>query len=59
GDTDVPIGNTLSCARQLAAHGKRTPVTDQGEVDHNGAFKKSVPQIVRLFNSLAGIAGTA
>ncbi|MCT9089684.1 alpha/beta hydrolase [Streptomyces sp. ASQP_92] len=59
GDTDVPIGNTLSCARQLAAHGKTAPVTDQGEVDHNGAFKKSVPQIVRLFNSLAGPAQSA
>ncbi|MFE9117948.1 alpha/beta hydrolase [Streptomyces sp. NPDC007172] len=56
GDTDVPIGNTLSCARQLAAHGKKAPVADQGAVGHDGAFKKSVPQIVRLFDSVAGTA---
>ncbi|CAM5387394.1 hypothetical protein SXANM310S_05782 [Streptomyces xanthochromogenes] len=56
GDTDVPMGNTLSCARQLAGHGKKAPVTDQGAVDHNGAFRKSVPQIVRLFDSVAGTA---
>ncbi|MFJ8307939.1 MULTISPECIES: alpha/beta hydrolase family protein [unclassified Streptomyces] len=56
GDTDVPIGNTLSCARQLAAHGKKAPVVDQGAVDHNGAFKESAPQIVRLFDSIAGTA---
>ncbi|MFG2723440.1 alpha/beta hydrolase [Streptomyces sp. NPDC048416] len=56
GDTGVPIGNALSCARQLAAHGKKAPVIDQGAVDHNGAFKKSAPQIVRLFDSVAGKA---
>ncbi|WP_189960893.1 alpha/beta hydrolase [Streptomyces violascens] len=56
GDTDVPIANTLSCVRQLAAHGKKAPVVDQGAVDHNGAFKKSGPQIVRLFDSVAGTA---
>ncbi|WP_328313176.1 alpha/beta hydrolase [Streptomyces sp. NBC_00442] len=56
GDTDVPIGNTLSCARQLAAHGKKVPVTDQGAVGHSGAFGKSLPQIVRLFDSVAGTA---
>ncbi|RCH69376.1 alpha/beta hydrolase [Streptomyces sp. SDr-06] len=56
GDTDVPIANTRSCARQLAAHGKKAPVVDQGAVDHNGAFRKSAPQIVRLFDSVAGTA---
>ena len=52
----MPIGNTLSCARQLAAHGKKAPVVDQGAVDHDGAFMKSAPQIVRLFDSIAGTA---
>ncbi|MFE9409577.1 alpha/beta hydrolase [Streptomyces sp. NPDC006704] len=56
GDTDVPMGNTLSCARQLAAHGKKAPVTDQGAVGHDGAFMKSAPAIVRLFDSVAGRA---
>ncbi|GAA2453005.1 alpha/beta hydrolase [Streptomyces mauvecolor] len=56
GDTDVPLANTLSCVRQLAAHGKKAPVVDQGAVDHNGAFRKSGPQIVRLFDSVAGTA---
>lgn len=56
GDTDVPIANTLSCVRQLAAYGKKAPVVDQGAVDHNGAFKESGPQIVRLFDSIAGTA---
>ncbi|MBO1333135.1 alpha/beta hydrolase [Streptomyces sp. VRA16 Mangrove soil] len=44
-DTDVPIGNARSCARQLGG----APVLDQGEVDHFGSFKKAAPKIARWF----------
>ncbi|WP_405808528.1 acetylxylan esterase [Streptomyces sp. NBC_00210] len=52
GDTDVPIANTRSCARDLAAHGTKAPVFDQGKVDHFGAFKNAAPKTVGWFNSL-------
>ncbi|MFF0742570.1 alpha/beta hydrolase [Streptomyces sp. NPDC004111] len=52
GDTDVPIGNARSCAADLARHGVKAPVVDQGEVDHFGAFKKSAPEIARWFDAL-------
>ncbi|MFI0979125.1 alpha/beta hydrolase family protein [Streptomyces sp. NPDC021093] len=52
GDTDVPIGNARTCAADLADNGLKAPVVDQGEVDHFGAFKKSIPQIARWFVAL-------
>ncbi|MFF9566262.1 alpha/beta hydrolase [Streptomyces sp. NPDC014685] len=54
GDTDVPIANARNCAADLASHGVRAPVVDQGEVDHNGTYMKAGPQIVRWFDELAG-----
>lgn len=53
GDTDVPIGNARSCAADLAAHGVRAPVLDQGAVDHFGSFKKGGPKAVAWFDRLA------
>ncbi|WP_093609147.1 alpha/beta hydrolase [Streptomyces indicus] len=53
GDTDVPIGNATSCAADLARHGVRAPVLDQGDVDHVGSFMKAAPQTVRWFDRLA------
>ncbi|GAA1363817.1 alpha/beta hydrolase [Streptomyces beijiangensis] len=50
GDTDVPIANARSCAAQLAAHGVKAPVVDQGAVDHGGSAIKSVAQIARWFD---------
>ncbi|MDG4859432.1 alpha/beta hydrolase [Streptomyces sp. T-3] len=51
-DTDVPIGNTHSCATDLADHGTKAPVLDQGPVDHFGSFKVAAPKIVRWFSEL-------
>ncbi|WP_285565256.1 hypothetical protein [Streptomyces sp. RTGN2] len=53
GDTDVPIANARACAADLAAHGTKVPVIDQGAADHNGTYLKSGPQIVRWFDALA------
>ncbi|MEU9047712.1 MULTISPECIES: alpha/beta hydrolase [unclassified Kitasatospora] len=53
GDTDVPMANSLSCAGEFAAKGVQVPVVDQGAVDHFGAFRKSGPQVVRLFDEVA------
>ncbi|MFD5395061.1 hypothetical protein ACFWJW_12645 [Streptomyces sp. NPDC127097] len=48
GDRDVPIANTRSCARQLAGHGVRATVVDQGaDADHYRAFLRSEPSIAR------------
>ncbi|MFF3391177.1 alpha/beta hydrolase family protein [Streptomyces sp. NPDC002669] len=54
GDTDVPIANARNCAADLASHGVRARVVDQGGVDHNGTYMKAGPQIVRWFDQLAG-----
>ncbi|WP_327356471.1 alpha/beta hydrolase family protein [Streptomyces sp. NBC_01304] len=51
-DTDVPIANARSCAADLADHGVRAPVLDQGPVDHFGSFKAASPKIVRWFSEL-------
>ncbi|WP_413753713.1 alpha/beta hydrolase [Streptomyces sp. R-74717] len=53
GDTDVPIANARNCAADLAAHGVRAPVTDQGSAGHNATYMKSGPQIVRWFDTVA------
>ncbi len=49
GDTDVPIGNARSCAADLASHGVRAPVVDQGGVSHMESAVKSAPKIARWF----------
>ncbi|MFD4633803.1 alpha/beta hydrolase [Streptomyces sp. NPDC058284] len=49
GDTDVPIGNARSCAADLAAHGVRAPVMDQGGVPHMESVAKAAPKIARWF----------
>lgn len=51
-DTDVPIGNTRTCARALAGQGTKVRVVDQGAVDHFGAFATSAPQVVRFFDGV-------
>jgi len=53
GDTDVPIANTRNCAADLAAHGVRAEVVDQGQAGHNATYMKSGPQIVRWFDAVA------
>ncbi|MFF0015144.1 alpha/beta hydrolase [Streptomyces sp. NPDC005374] len=52
GDTDVPIGNTRTCARTLAGQGTRVRVVDQGAVDHFGSAAVSAPQVVRFFDGV-------
>jgi pimeloyl-ACP methyl ester carboxylesterase len=52
GDTDVPIGNTRTCARTLAGQGARVRVVDQGAVDHFGSVLVSAPQVVRFFDGV-------
>ncbi|MET7702015.1 alpha/beta hydrolase [Streptomyces sp. NPDC005485] len=51
-DTDVPLANARSCAHRLAAHGKRVPVVNQGNVDHFGSFGVSAPEVVRWFDAV-------
>lgn len=53
-DTDVPIGNARSCARQLAERGSAVTVVNQGDVDHFGSFQVSAPQVARWFDALSG-----
>ncbi|MFD6876124.1 MULTISPECIES: alpha/beta hydrolase family protein [unclassified Streptomyces] len=53
GDTDVPIANARSCARDLAGHGVRAKLVDQGtDADHTTTALRSAPQSVRWFDSL-------
>ncbi|MFI8101188.1 alpha/beta hydrolase family protein [Streptomyces sp. NPDC086023] len=53
-DTDVPIANSRACAADLARHGARARVVDQGpHVDHFGSAIRSAPQVVRWFDTLA------
>ncbi|WP_438483624.1 alpha/beta hydrolase family protein [Streptomyces sp. S186] len=49
GDREAPRDNTLSCARQLAEHGRTARVVDHGSVDHTGAFQHAVIPIARGF----------
>ncbi|MFD4975844.1 alpha/beta hydrolase [Streptomyces sp. NPDC058424] len=56
-DTDVPIGNARSCARTLAAHGVTAPVMNQGDVDHWGSARASLPKIARWFGALEAARG--
>ncbi|MFF3019827.1 alpha/beta hydrolase family protein [Streptomyces sp. NPDC057939] len=52
-DTDVPIANARSCARDLAGHGVRARLVDQGaDADHTATALRSAPQTVRWFDSL-------
>lgn len=54
GDRDVPIANARSCAADLARHGVRAPVLDQGaDTDHRGTAVRSAPQVVRWFDTLS------
>ncbi|MEV7618236.1 alpha/beta hydrolase [Streptomyces sp. NPDC089799] len=53
-DTDVPIGNSRACAADLARHGVRAKVVDQGaDADHTATALRSAPQAVRWFDSLS------
>ncbi|MER6981070.1 alpha/beta hydrolase [Streptomyces carpinensis] len=56
-DTDVPIGNARSCARSLAARGVSAPVMNQGDVDHGGSARASLPKIARWFGALEAARG--
>lgn len=53
GDTDVPIANARACAADLARHGVRATVVDQGaDATHVVTAVRSAPQAVRWFDSL-------
>lgn len=54
GDTHVPIANAHSCRQQLAGHGVRADLTDQGAVNHFEAFQRSVPEIARWIAATRG-----
>ncbi|MDT0460480.1 alpha/beta hydrolase [Streptomyces sp. DSM 41527] len=48
GDRDVPIANARSCAKDLAGHGTRATVVDQGaDAGHGTSFLRSEPSIAR------------
>ncbi|MCP3803001.1 alpha/beta hydrolase [Allokutzneria sp. A3M-2-11 16] len=49
GDGDVLPFNAAHCARQL---GGRVPVVDVGQVDHNTAATRALPQVLRAFDSV-------
>ncbi|MFJ3518671.1 alpha/beta hydrolase family protein [Streptomyces sp. NPDC090131] len=52
-DTDVPIANSRACAADLARHGVRAKVVDQGpDADHTTTAVRSAPQVVRWFDSI-------
>ncbi|WP_329383565.1 alpha/beta hydrolase [Streptomyces sp. NBC_01351] len=52
-DTDVPIANTRACAADLARHGVRARIVDQGpDADHFTTAIRSAPQVARWFDSL-------
>ncbi|MEU9797349.1 alpha/beta hydrolase [Streptomyces sp. NPDC051000] len=52
-DTDVPIANSRACAADLARHGVRAKVVDQGpDADHVTTALRSAPQVVRWFDAL-------
>ncbi|MGW4907140.1 alpha/beta hydrolase family protein [Streptomyces sp. NPDC004270] len=51
-DTDIPIGNTRTCADTLAGQGARVRVVGQGAVDHFGSLAVSAPQVVRFFDTV-------
>ena len=52
-DTDVPAGNTRSCAGQLAGRGVPVKVVNQGDLDHFESFAVSAPQVVRWFDEVS------
>ncbi|MGT2529063.1 alpha/beta hydrolase [Streptomyces nojiriensis] len=53
-DTDVPIANSRACAADLARHGVRARVVDQGpDADHVTTAMRSAPQVSRWFDSLS------
>ncbi|MER0479601.1 alpha/beta hydrolase [Streptomyces sp. Edi2] len=48
GDRDVPIANARSCEKELAGHGTRATVVDQGaDAGHGASFLRSEPSIAR------------
>ncbi|MEV7384188.1 lipase family protein [Streptomyces lydicus] len=48
GDHDVPMANSISCAKELRAHGARPTVVDQGaDADHFTSFRRSQPSLAR------------
>uniref|UniRef100_A0AAU2JTE6 Alpha/beta hydrolase n=1 Tax=Streptomyces sp. NBC_00049 TaxID=2903617 RepID=A0AAU2JTE6_9ACTN len=52
-DTDVPLANSRACAADLARHGVRAKVVDQGpDADHFTTAVRSAPQAARWFDSL-------
>ncbi|MFI9804948.1 alpha/beta hydrolase family protein [Streptomyces sp. NPDC052301] len=58
-DTDVPIGNSRTCARTLAGRGARVRVLDMGAVDHQGSYRAALAGIARWFSGGSRTAGTA
>jgi acetyl esterase/lipase len=51
-DTQVPIANSLSCQRDLRAHGVDAPLTRLGSTEHLDTPTVALPQIVPWFDSL-------
>ncbi|MFB6618428.1 alpha/beta hydrolase [Streptomyces sp. NPDC056367] len=52
-DTDVPIANSRACAADLARHGVRAKIVDQGpDADHFATAMRSAPQVSRWFDSV-------
>ncbi|WKX71378.1 S9 family peptidase [Streptomyces sp. XD-27] len=52
GDQDVPIGNTVSCAKTLAERGAHATVLSYGDSDHHGTYQRAVASNARWFARL-------
>jgi hypothetical protein len=52
GDRDVPIANSLHCQAQLRANGVSVPLTDVGDVAHDGSAMLALPQVLDWFATL-------
>jgi len=52
GDTQVTYLNSVHCQRALAAHGRRVPLINVGNVDHFPSEHRALPRILRWFEQL-------
>ncbi|WP_199185629.1 alpha/beta hydrolase [Streptomyces carminius] len=52
GDRDVPVGNTVSCVRELAERGVRARVVNHGDAGHGATYRAAIGHNARWFARL-------